>query len=187
MNKATGAFIFLAGVAAGAVGTWFIIKKKYEELADAEIASVKEAYGRRTAVVLDETSSESNDKDKPDLMTFYKDKIKDEGYTNYSEKPSDKSESEEDKKMKKPHVISYKEFEESDFESIPLTYYADNVLADDDDEVINNVDEIIGNINVPHEFGDDDCIYVANDKLKTVYEICRDRRKYSEIPRPKSF
>lgn len=182
MNKATGAFIFLAGVAAGAVGTWFIIKKKYEET-----ASVKEAYGRRTAVVLDETSSESNDKDKPDLMTFYKDKIKDEGYTNYSEKPSDKSESEEDKKMKKPHVISYKEFEESDFESIPLTYYADNVLVDDDDGVIDNTEEIIGDVDILHEFGDEDCFYVINDELKTVYEICRDHRKYSDIPRPKSI
>lgn len=187
MNKATGAFIFLAGVAAGSIGTWFIVKKKYEEIADAEIASVKEAYGRRTAIVLDEASTEGNDKDKPDLMTFYKDKIKDEGYVNYSEKPSDKSESKEDKEMKKPHVISYEEFEESDFEAIALTYYADNVLVDDDDEVINNADEVIGDIDISHEFGDEDCIYVVNDELKTIYEICRDHRKYSDIPRPKSI
>lgn len=184
MNKASGALIFLAGVAAGSIGTWFIIKKKYEEIADAEIASIKEAYGRRTSVILDETTTEGNDKDKTDLMTFYKDKIKDEGYVNYSEKPSNNK---EDKEMKKPRVITYEEFNESDFDAISLTYYADDVLVDDDDEVINNTDEIIGDIDISHEFGDEDCVYVVNNELKTVYEICRDYRKYSEIPRPNSI
>lgn len=178
----------------GSVGTWFIVKKKYEELAESEIASVKEAYGRRTAIVLDETptvtarkilADESNDKDQPDLMTFYKDKIKDEGYSNYSKRPSDKSEKKGDEEMKKPRIISYEEFESSDFEEIALTYYADNVLTDDDDEVIDNTNEIIGDIDILHEFADKNCVYVENDKLETIYEICRDNRKYSEIPRPR--
>ena len=84
-----------------------------------------------------------------------------------------------------PYVISPEEFGDiEEYDTISLTYYADQVLTDDCDEVIGNVDDIVGIDSLDH-FGEyeDDSVFVRNDRLRTDYEILQDTRNYFDIVR----
>ena len=83
----------------------------------------------------------------------------------------------------KPYVISPEEFGEfEDYERISLSYYADQVLADEDDEKVDDVDNVVGLESLTH-FGEfeDDSVFVRNDRLKCDYEILLDQRTYSDV------
>lgn len=47
MSKTTGFVMFVLGAAVGSVATWQYVKKKYEQIAQEEIDSVKEIFSRR--------------------------------------------------------------------------------------------------------------------------------------------
>lgn len=82
----------------------------------------------------------------------------------------------------RPYVISPDEFGEKDgYENVTLTYYADGVLTDYFDNVISNVDEVVGFDSLDH-FGEyeDDVVFVRNEKMETDYEILRDLRDFNE-------
>ena len=82
-----------------------------------------------------------------------------------------------------PYVISPEEFgEKEDYETISLTYYADGVLTDDNDEKMEDYEETIGKDSLDH-FGEyeDDSVFVRNDKLRCDFEILSDLRTYSEV------
>ena len=59
---------------------------------------------------------------------------------------------------------------------------ADGVLADDMDEIIEDVDEVVGEDSLNH-FGEfeEDSVYVRNDERKCDYEILRDNRNYADV------
>lgn len=50
-NMLVKAFIFVAGAAIGSAVTWKVVKTKYEQIAQEEIKSVKEEYGRLTKLM----------------------------------------------------------------------------------------------------------------------------------------
>ena len=82
----------------------------------------------------------------------------------------------------RPYVISPDEFGElDDYDLISLTYYADEVLADDIDEIVEDVDDVVGLDSLTH-FGEyePDSVFVRNDRLKADYEILLDERTYPE-------
>ena len=86
--------------------------------------------------------------------------------------------------MNKPYVITPDEFGDIyEYDTITLHYFADKVLADEDDEIITNVDEIIGRDSLTH-FGEyePDSVYVRNDEMKADYEILLDLRNYYDEP-----
>ena len=92
-------------------------------------------------------------------------------------------------KKEHPYIISPEEFGEiSSYEKISLTYYIDGVLADDDDEVIYDIENIIGHESLNH-FGEyeDDSIFVRNDKLKCDYEVLLDQREFSKMLESKPY
>ena len=169
--------IFVAGAAIGSFATWKYVKTKYERIANEEIAEMREYYaskGKRTEVgTVDDAMSEEDKKE-------YNELLKNNGYTNYAEK----EEEEEMDDTREPYVIMPDQFSElADYDTINLTYYADGVLASDDtDEIIDNVDELIGEDSLNH-FGEfeDDSVYVRNDERKCDYEILRDNRTYAEV------
>lgn len=184
-NKISSFMMFIFGATVGSVVTWQYIKKKYERIAQEEIDSVKETFSKLN-------SSEKNNntrtiveraKDKPSVVE-YAAKLRKQGYTNYSDTDS-LSEEEVDENMinDKPYVISPDEFGEFyDYEKISLTYYADQVLADDDDELVEDIEETVGfeSLNAFGEY-EDDSVFVRNDRLKCDYEILLDQRKYSDV------
>lgn len=81
-----------------------------------------------------------------------------------------------------PYVISPEEFGEYGYETVSLTYYADGVLTDDNDEPIDDINEIIGIESLNH-FGEyeDDIVYVRNDARKSDYEVLKDLNNYAYI------
>lgn len=174
---------FIIGVASGAAVTWYCVKKKYEELAQEEIDSVKEVFARReqannTAKNIAESVKSEHVNQKPSIKECAA-ILRREGYTRYS----DTDISSEDAKVSKPYVIPPEQFgDEEDYDQISLTYYSDQVLADENDEIIEDVEETIGFESLTH-FGEyeDDSVFVRNDEKKCDYEILMDQRLYSDV------
>ena len=82
-----------------------------------------------------------------------------------------------------PYVIKpdeYSEFE--DYRCHTLTWYKDNALADEQDILIDDVDDLIGSDFMNH-FGEyeKDVVYIRNDSIKTDFEICRSDETFFDI------
>ena len=189
MNKNTlNNFLMLAiGVAIGSVVTWKFLKEKYELIAKEEIESVKAEYSlwkdeedeKRISedLKLDEDDEENASGVPSSLAAEYAKIIKENGYEN--------EEKEDDDEVSKPVVISPEDLYDVDYPVVTLIYYADGVLTDDNDNIIEDIDDIIGEESL-NTFGkyEDDTVYVRNDRTKCIYEILRDydrfENKYSD-------
>lgn len=186
MNKLLGVFIFAAGAAVGSVVTWKLLKTKYEHIAQEEIDSVKEAFSQ-IANSDDNDIKNDTEKDKTeDDDEEYFVRVNDLGYTSSSVPYVNEVKKKGGGTVKRPYVITPDEFGEIyEYDTISLRYYADKVLTDEDDVVITNVDEIIGEDSLTH-FGEyeDDSVFVRNDEMKADYEILLDLRKYYDINEP---
>lgn len=186
-NRSLFSLGFIIGAASGATVAWYLLKDKYETLAQEEIDSVKEVFARREQEMKDETVKRNvaegikdSDRTKPDLKE-YAEQLKKNGYTRYSDLSAD-DEGVSDKQTK-PYVIPPEQFgDDESYDQISLTYYADGVLADENDEVIDDVEETVGIESLNH-FGEyeDDSVFVRNDTRKCDYEILLDQRTYSEV------
>lgn len=186
-NRSLFSLGFIIGAASGATVAWYLLKDKYETLAQEEIDSVKEVFARREQEMKDETVKRNvaegikdSDRTKPDLKE-YAEQLKKNGYTRYSNLSAD-DEGVSDKQTK-PYVIPPEQFgDDENYEQISLTYYADGVLADENDEVIEDVEDAVGIDSLNH-FGEyeDDSVFVRNDARKCDYEILLDQRTYSEV------
>ena len=203
-----GVLIFVLGAAAGSLATWKLIEKKYKDIAQEEIDSVKDTFSKMKKNEYPDKledypdfeefddSYDSDDSDdeepkseqkidrnnKPDIVEYAK-ILSETGYTNYAER-QDKKEKKgvEPVEDERPYVISPDEFGEKDgYENVTLTYYADGVLTDYFDNVISNIDEVVGFDSLDH-FGEyeDDAVFVRNEKMETDYEILRDLRDFNE-------
>lgn len=179
--------LFSLGFIIGATVAWYLLKDKYETLAQEEIDSVKEVFARREQEMKDETVKRNvaegikdSDRTKPDLKE-YAEQLKKNGYTRYSDLSADDGGVSD--KQTKPYVIPPEQFgDNEEHEQISLTYYADGVLADENDEVIEDVEDAVGIDSLNH-FGEyeDDSVFVRNDARKCDYEILLDQRTYSEV------
>ena len=186
-NRSLFSLGFIIGAASGATVAWYLLKDKYETLAQEEIDSVKEVFARREQEMKDETVKRNvaegikdSDRTKPDLKE-YAEQLKKNGYTRYSDLSAD-DEGVSDKQTK-TYVIPPEQFgDDENYDQISLTYYADGVLADENDEVIDDVEETVGIESLNH-FGEyeDDSVFVRNDTRKCDYEILLDQRTYSEV------
>ena len=179
----TNIVIFATGAAIGSVVTWNLLKSKYEKIAQEEIDSVKEVYSKKNRsediCTVDETEEpeEPEEPEDPDELEEYIDLVNNCGYKNYSRKGGSDQIS-----FEKPYVIPPEEFGECEYETISLTYYADKVLADDMDEIVDDVDDVVGLDSLEH-FGEyeEDSVFVRNDGRKCDYEILLDVRRYSDL------
>ncbi len=186
-NRSLFSLGFIIGAASGATVAWYLLKDKYETLAQEEIDSVKEVFARREQEMKDETVKRNvaegikdSDRTKPDLKE-YAEQLKKNGYTRYSDLSADDGGVSD--KQTKPYVIPPEQFgDNEEHEQISLTYYADGVLADENDEVIEDVEDAVGIDSLNH-FGEyeDDSVFVRNDARKCDYEILLDQRTYSEV------
>lgn len=176
MRKASYILTFLSGVAIGAAAAWYGLKTRYEQLAQEEIDSVKEAFSKKKEPEQPKETAEKQE------------------FTDYSARAAKyqpKDEREEDKIVDKPYVISPDEFGEfEDYEKISLIFYSDGILIDDNYEPVDDVEDLVGAESLNH-FGEyeDDSVFVRNDRLKCDYEILLDHREYGDVrktmPHPK--
>lgn len=172
---------FAAGVAVGAIVAWRCAQKKYEKISQEEIESVKKAFGswrnERHSKSGEETPRGLNKGlwDKPSLEEAVA-LMRERGYV---EEEADNSEAETGFQ---PYVITPEEFGAfDDYEQISLTWYADGILADDGDEVVDDVEDIVGD--ALEHFGEyeDEAVFVRCDERKCDYEILLDQRSYADV------
>lgn len=92
---------------------------------------------------------------------------------------------EEEKKTRdslSPYVIHKDEFwsNEMDFAQHTWTYYeGDDVMVDEEDIVVYNHDQKIGQMKFGHGSGDKDTVYIRNEKMKMEMEVLREEGLYS--------
>ena len=163
MNKI---FIFTLGVAVGSVVTWKLVKDKYARIAQEEIDSVKEVFSRRNKPEEPVEEKDEEPVPEPEEVAEYKSIINNCGYS-----VVERVETMHDK----PYVIEPEIFgEDPDYETISLTYYADGVLTDENNCIIDpgEIESLIGEESLDH-FGEyeDDSVFVRNEERKTGSEI----------------
>lgn len=172
MSKATVCVAFFCGAAVGVGCTWQYFKKKYESLVQEDIESVKESFAKRyekkTTEAIEESDAQAINEVDPqeELNAAY---IEARHITEAMGYTTDGSPSE-------PYVISPHEFGEKDgYECISLTYYADGIVTDDANEILDNWPDVVGPDFMSH-FGEyeDDSVFVRNEDRETDYEILRD-------------
>lgn len=176
MNKYTlsNILIFATGAAIGSFVSWKLAKDHYKKIADDEIAEVKEHFSHMTS--LHKKVEEHVD----EIVTVQ--------YRNPDISELSAIASKYATETVKPYIITPDEFGEKYDEGYineTLTYYADGVLTDDADVIIEDVDGMVGLDSLNH-FGeyDEDAVYVRNEKHKTDYEILRDKRPSEEVIGP---
>ena len=188
-----GLLIFAAGLAVGAVAGAVIVKNKVLADAKAEVEEVREYYRSARGKVNRENVEETEEVNEVEKKEYeLKDiQIKDEpktGLTNYSQitKMYMSKDEFQTPMYDDPFVIDPSEFGENpEYDTETLTYFADGVLVDDVDDVIEEPDIVVGleNLKIFEEFGAT-TVYVRNDIYKTDYEIIRDDWNYSDLKEP---
>ena len=180
-----GFFIFAAGVVAGAVAGAYLVKDKIMADAKQEIEEVREYYKSKKESKKEETVEEQPIEEVKEEKE-YKTIVENSGYINYN-KPEQIIQHSvlEDE----PYAIEPEEFgdkEEEGWDTTTLTYFADGVLVDDVDEIVEQPDVVVGldNLKIFEEFPDATCVYVRNETWRTDFEILRDDWKWSDLQEP---
>ncbi len=163
--------IFVTGIVLGSAITWNYAKTKYAKIADEEIASVKAAFKSEKSNEDSDIHEEKNNIDKMEELAIANKYV-----------THDKVIKKEETDMNEPYVISPDDFDENGYEIVSLTYYADDVLTDEHDNVIRNRDKLIGKGSLT-KFGEyeEDSVFVRDDERKIDYEILADTRNYHDL------
>ena len=188
-----GTLIFVAGVVVGSVVTWKIVEKRYKDLADDEIESVKDMFLKRNTKnkkkdKIEKLPEESETKEEVEELSNgqivdYAGVVKRENYN--SEESSDEETVNVDdfgKEYVGPYVIEPEEFGTIDeYGTKTLTYWADDVLTDEVDHVISDREVLIGADALEH-FGDyeEDAVHIRDVANEMDYEIIKSEKKFSE-------
>lgn len=170
--------IFATGAAIGSAATYFLMKRKYEEVEYEEYYDDDESEEGADGIPEEKEEPIKTKSPKQETMTRYNKIINDSGYTG--------SEKEEDEEVDEPYAITAEEFAElEDYETVTLYYYADDVLTDELGNVIDDPEDTVGTDTLD-AFNESylDSIYVRNDARKTDYEILRDKDDYWATRRP---
>ena len=177
MSTLNKILIFAAGATIGSAVTWKLVKTKYEQIANDEINEMREHFKKKNGIKEENDEENEYEPDGNDISE-YEEVLDETGYRNYSTKKE-----KEETNVETPYVISPEEFDDNeDYETVSLTLYEDGVLTDEMDNIIDDIDELVGEDSLNH-FGEyeDDSVFVRNDERKTDYEILRDTRKFSDV------
>lgn len=198
MKLFKGLCIFAAGALAGAAVAARVVRDKYQQEAEEEIAEMRDYYRelRKNAKTPNEdkiveeenTKEEKEENDKNEYDEIVK------GYTNYTqylskaaakyfdtETKENKKEEKEERTNYEPFIIDVEEFgEDPTYDTATLTYYKDKVLTNDLDDVIDYSVAGEENLKIFDEHPDCKAIYVRDDIYMVDYEILRDPYQYDE-------
>lgn len=195
--------IFISGVAAGSFVTWRLLKEKYIRQTQEEINEVREHYRKKkeSEEVTVDSNGTTEPNEKPDLIA-YAAKLTKKGYIDYTDPKSivkatgdtidavvQKTNEESldpvilnDPSYQPPYIISPEDFAlDDEYTIVNLNYYIDGVLTDEDDNIVENVDDVVGLENLNHmgEY-EDDALHIRNENYKCEYEILLSRRLYHD-------
>lgn len=169
MKTSEGLILFAVGVLVGSAATCTYFKNKYETIAKEEIESTEEVFQRKMEKV-ERVTNETVEKRAYEIVASRYDQ-------------HTKNEQEEEVPVEsRPYVIRPDEFGENDYETQSLIYYDDHVLTYENDDVVEDVDGLVGKESLCR-FGEyeNDTVYVRNDKMKTDFEILADSQRYEDL------
>lgn len=188
-----GLLIFAAGLAVGAVTGALVIKNKVLADAKAEVEEVREYYRskqqERGIKEVEETKEEVKEteetkeevKETEETVKFDRNT-----YINYNKMAREYQTSKDSTFADDPYIIDPEEFGENpEYDTMTLTYFADGVLVDDVDDLVDEPDVVVGleNLKVLGDYGATS-VYVRNDIYRTDYEVIKDDWNYSDIKEP---
>ena len=189
MNKLIAVAGFRLGAALGSVATWKIVDRYYAKIAQEEIESVKRAFRRReeksrtyeemdSDVIVDDDVPQESNEESDEEFGYLSD---DDEPTRFSETTDWSGEDHWTRDLNpEPYIIDDDEFASlPDYAVVPLTYYADKILADDQGIIIEDIDRIVGDEAV-RKLSEKSAVHVRNDMIKCDYEITEDERDYIE-------
>lgn len=202
---------FVAGLLTGAAATFFITKKIHEDEIEQLKEDWGKTRKINNPDHIENEVKAYLDKNKPELMDYYKHKLEqspDKYWKSSKESTNeekevtpkilqDRKENEElrqiynehpdeekpDHDVTKPYIITPEELgEEMNYSLVALIYYADGVLADDFDNVVDDEEHYVGS-DYKNHFGEyeTNTVHVRNDELMCDYEITQDFRKFSDV------
>lgn len=193
MNKLIGATLFVAGALIGSSATWLYVKDKYEKMYIEDVASIRKKYKEYHEMKKEYEEKKKDYFNKDDVVLVKNDievNHEDVDYTKYKTKQNmfrdhvNLSKEEQEVIDDTITIISAEEFaaNDEDYEVQSLTYYADGHLIDEYNEIITNVEDVVGynSLNL-FDTTDTDCVFVKNDNTESIYEILRDLRDYSDV------
>ena len=182
---------FITGLAIGAGVTYVIQKNRYEEMIQDEIDKLREHMKEKEPkcgaptpkkedipddeIVVDECDHNA---ERLRREKEYDEELKKHNYTS-----SDDSEVES---TTAPYVVTPEDFaSRSGFDVISLNYYDDDIIANDDNEDMDeeNIKWTLGmsTEEIQEQFGiyEDDSVYIRNEIIKTDFEILRQNENYT--------
>ena len=204
MSKVKIAVAFTLGAAVGAFTAWKLTKDIYARRAQEEIDSVKEVFSKLrrdddngdicieydgldgTKIVYQKGCCDRKVETVDPEFQEYADTLTNSGYVEDVEIHeihrigTDGSE---------PYVIDQEAWGEfSDYTLCELYYYADRVLADDNDEVVDDIDATVGR-DALRMFGEQhvESVFVRNDRLMIDYQIILMGSSYEDLLEEKPY
>lgn len=182
-----GLLIFAAGLAVGAVTGALVIKNKVLADAKAEVEEVRAYYRskqqERGVKEAEETKEEVKEAEETKEETVKFDR---NTYINYNKMAREYQTSKYSTFADDPYIIDPEEFGENpEYDTMTLTYFADGVLVDDVDDLVDEPDVVVGleNLKVLGDYGASS-VYIRNDIYRTDYEVIKDDWNYSDIKEP---
>ena len=183
------ALIFIGGAVTGSLVSWYFTKKKYETLAENEIAKMREGYRKKNKELADRARVKPNISEVVnDRITIHKDDValseKEENliakYAEESEPTGEENISPNDDVIE---FIDDSEFASMNgYEKVNLVLYEDDVLANEMSDDIVLVEDTVGQQAIDDfKHYNPEAFYVRNNQLMTEYEITRDHRTYEEV------
>ena len=183
------ALIFIGGAVTGSLVSWYFTKKKYETLAENEIAKMREGYRQKNKELAERARI------KPDISEVVKDQItihqEDVGLSEKEENLIAKYAEESEPTGKEnisPNDDIIEFIDDSEFasmngyEKVNLVLYEDDVLANEMSDDIVLVEDTVGQQAIDDfKHYNPEAFYVRNNQLMTEYEITRDHRTYEEV------
>lgn len=182
-NMIKNVLIFGAGAIIGSICSIQMVKERLKEDAEIEIAEMRAYYRDKMKENKEEETITKEEEFEPIEEVIEKEEkqmekiIQDKGYVNQKEEEVSNT-------YDIPYVINEEDYgSEEDYDTEVLTYFADKVLVDEVDEIIEDMDTVVGlgNLSIFEEFEGAKTIYVRNEIYKTDFMICKDDWNYSDL------
>lgn len=211
MNQYKIAAIFLGGAVLGGAGTYWAVhgqlKDKFQRQAEEEIADVKDHYkiihskkdhptpGDALAEKVGVEKSQYKGKDYLKRVSHYQiETERDESKSGVEERSvfdythlGKTEDNDMPNEHQEAYAVTFEEFdgEYEEYTKTTLTYYqGDDTVADEEDDIIDDVISVIGSKGLG-SFGFDplhpDTAYIRNHRLQSDFEVITDERTYREV------
>lgn len=191
------------GAVVGAIASFIVTRCYYEKKINDEVSKEIESYKNAVHAVIDkhanqdkadevytaepeknESETENTGNDVPDVIKYAR-LLAERQKSDYSKFSASIKETEDfdNKDSDEPaRVVDYMEFEEDqNYDTMCIYYYADGVYANDDDEIVEDIEKFLGPTPSKHLgelSGDEDVVYFVNDKTQMYYELYRSEKNY---------